>query len=608
MATKRKLIPFSEGRTTGDNPYETGYRVGRAFSARNMRASRRSDQYNKARQEERYTGKSPGKPPPAPIHRAMAGYKAIDRIRDRTVDRYQRHTQNPRRGPMTRAIQGRQTRRDYDKGVEDARHNYRQSRGSIETGEGPGGKDYIPDRVGAGDISTGDLGKKIRFSMNRRSRRNPPEWSYRDKDIAMDKLKGFMDADDEGEEWKKGKNNEAMENSNMKYSHDNNPQRKLVRVEGKIGDIAKRVGRKVAIPAALAAASTTACAPGTPGCQTVGPMKHSAQPARGEPKILSPAHEADIKRRVAGVKSRNAERKRHEDALQGVSNLNQRMGKIIQGGPKRMETSKELIKKDKTGAKREDSSMKYNHDKILAESASLTLSDLEQLQSAPGPVTERQKYGGNKGDIPDADREKKGHFGRGPKTRETAKEEGEIDFKNGNGLSGKQEDVMDTDKDGDIDAKDLKNLRGKKKGKKRQKYGGNKGDIPDADRKKKGRFGRGPKTRATAKEEGEIDFSHKRTLGDILSERRRGKPGTPKGEEHARDTEERTEIRQKHEDEVASSDGGPYVARDIKVGSYQPPIYGSGGSRRPKKKPGHKGDERRLSRLARHRRSLKKKK
>ena len=466
MATKRKLIPFSEGRTTGDNPYETGYRVGRAFSARNMRASRRSDQYNKARQEERYTGKSPGKPPPAPIHRAMAGYKAIDRIRDRTVDRYQRHTQNPRRGPMTRAIQGRQTRRDYDKGVEDARHNYRQSRGSIETGEGPGGKDYIPDRVGAGDISTGDLGKKIRFSMNRRSRRNPPEWSYRDKDIAMDKLKGFMDADDEGEEWKKGKNNEAMENSNMKYSHD----------------------------------------------------------------------------------------------------------------------------------------------KILAESASLTLSDLEQLQSAPGPVTERQKYGGNKGDIPDADREKKGHFGRGPKTRETAKEEGEIDFKNGNGLSGKQEDVMDTDKDGDIDAKDLKNLRGKKKGKKRQKYGGNKGDIPDADRKKKGRFGRGPKTRATAKEEGEIDFSHKRTLGDILSERRRGKPGTPKGEEHARDTEERTEIRQKHEDEVASSDGGPYVARDIKVGSYQPPIYGSGGSRRPKKKPGHKGDERRLSRLARHRRSLKKKK
>lgn len=92
-----------------------------------------------------------------------------------------------------------------------------------------------------------------------------------------------------------------------------------------------------------------------------------------------------------------------------------------------------------------------------------------------------------------------------------------------------------------------------------------------------------------------------------ITEKRRGKLGTPKGEEHARDTEERTEIRQKHEDEVASSDGGPYVARDIKVGSYQPSIRGSGGSRQPKKKPGYKGNERRLSRLARHRRSLKKK-
>ena len=41
----------------------------------------------------------------------------------------------------------------------------------------------------------------------------------------------------------------------------------------------------------------------------------------------------------------------------------------------------------------------------------------------------RQKYGGNEGDIPDADRKKKGHHGRGPKRKETAKEEGEEDFK-----------------------------------------------------------------------------------------------------------------------------------------------------------------------------------
>lgn len=220
MATKRKLKPFSEGRTTGDNPYETGYRVGRAFSARNARDTRRADQYDKASEEERYTGKSPGKPPPSRTLRGMANYKAIDRLRDKTVDRYQRHTQTPRRGPVTRALQGRQTGGDYDKGVEDARRNYRQSRGSIATGEGPGGKDYIPHRVGAGDVSTGDLGKKIRFSMNRRSRRNPPEWSHKDKDIDLDKLNRWMDDDDEGEEWKKGKNNEAMENTNMKYNHD----------------------------------------------------------------------------------------------------------------------------------------------------------------------------------------------------------------------------------------------------------------------------------------------------------------------------------------------------------------------------------------------------
>ena len=41
-------------------------------------------------------------------------------------------------------------------------------------------------------------------------------------------------------------------------------------------------------------------------------------------------------------------------------------------------------------------------------------------------MEKRQKYGGNKGDIPDADRKKKGHHGRGQKRKETAEEEGEI--------------------------------------------------------------------------------------------------------------------------------------------------------------------------------------
>jgi hypothetical protein len=55
----------------------------------------------------------------------------------------------------------------------------------------------------------------------------------------------------------------------------------------------------------------------------------------------------------------------------------------------------------------------------------------EMMQEIVRRVMERQKYGGNKGDIPDADRKKKGHYGRGGKTRETAEEEGEEDFKEG---------------------------------------------------------------------------------------------------------------------------------------------------------------------------------
>ena len=45
---------------------------------------------------------------------------------------------------------------------------------------------------------------------------------------------------------------------------------------------------------------------------------------------------------------------------------------------------------------------------------------------ADDEIEERQKYGGNRGNIPDADRKKKGHHGRGPKTTQTAEEEGEI--------------------------------------------------------------------------------------------------------------------------------------------------------------------------------------
>jgi len=55
--------------------------------------------------------------------------------------------------------------------------------------------------------------------------------------------------------------------------------------------------------------------------------------------------------------------------------------------------------------------------------------DFETYAKKMEVLLSRQKYGGNKGDIPDADRKKKGHHGRGPKRKETADEEGEIDFK-----------------------------------------------------------------------------------------------------------------------------------------------------------------------------------
>ena len=72
---------------------------------------------------------------------------------------------------------------------------------------------------------------------------------------------------------------------------------------------------------------------------------------------------------------------------------------------------------------------------------------------------------------------------------------------------GELEEILNTidssKKSSDIDEDDDEDGDDKKK---RQKYGGNKGDIPDKDRKKKGHYGRGPKTKETAEEEGEEDY------------------------------------------------------------------------------------------------------
>jgi len=62
------------------------------------------------------------------------------------------------------------------------------------------------------------------------------------------------------------------------------------------------------------------------------------------------------------------------------------------------------------------------------------------LRGRQGDFTEGDTYGKGKGNIPTGDRKKKGHYGRGGKTLETAKEEGEADFQEmyrGNNLSQK---------------------------------------------------------------------------------------------------------------------------------------------------------------------------
>ena len=58
-----------------------------------------------------------------------------------------------------------------------------------------------------------------------------------------------------------------------------------------------------------------------------------------------------------------------------------------------------------------------------------TMNEDEMVAEIVRRLGEEQKYGGDKGDIPDADRKKKGHHGPGGKTLETAEEEGEVDYK-----------------------------------------------------------------------------------------------------------------------------------------------------------------------------------
>ena len=87
--------------------------------------------------------------------------------------------------------------------------------------------------------------------------------------------------------------------------------------------------------------------------------------------------------------------------------------------------------------------------------------DDDKLSNNPGMGSDKKKgkkdkdFGGNKGDIKAKDRKKDDD------SKLTADEKGNVDY-NKNDLPGDQ-DELDQDGDGDIDAKDLKKLRGKKK-------------------------------------------------------------------------------------------------------------------------------------------------
>ena len=78
---------------------------------------------------------------------------------------------------------------------------------------------------------------------------------------------------------------------------------------------------------------------------------------------------------------------------------------------------------------------------IAADIKDMSDEDYEAYAKKMEVLLSRQKYGGNKGDIPDADRKKKGHHGKGPKRKETADEEGEVDFKKDMKASEEAEEV-----------------------------------------------------------------------------------------------------------------------------------------------------------------------
>lgn len=132
-----------------------------------------------------------------------------------------------------------------------------------------------------------------------------------------------------------------------------------------------------------------------------------------------------------------------EEVLKVFKAMGSEDGIIIQKDDEEIEIKDEntdaeyIIKLEEETAETEEDEVELVNDEVVYE---IELSEEEDVVGVDAPeseegeeeldkdLKEEDDYGMNKGDEPKADRTKKGHYGRGPKELETAKEEGEGDY------------------------------------------------------------------------------------------------------------------------------------------------------------------------------------
>jgi len=133
-----------------------------------------------------------------------------------------------------------------------------------------------------------------------------------------------------------------------------------------------------------------------------------------------------------------AEKNEVADKLKAAEECHTQMTSEFEGVKKELAEIKEAqaqkLAEDLFNQRMADFDQKYELDDehraiIASDIKEMSEEDFESYAKKMEVLLSRQKYGGNKGDIPDADRKKKGHHGKGPKRKETADEEGEVDFK-----------------------------------------------------------------------------------------------------------------------------------------------------------------------------------